>query len=268
MNSKKLIIVLAICLALVLTGLGVTKLVINNNANSNEDSSVDSIEVVINEDEDKKEPETNNDEGNKEEDKDTSNNTNDESTNIEIVENYKKVARSSELPTISLSRLAYDKNVSFNVGNLFPGDSLVKEYEIDVGHDDKITVSFSIIPQKETILNDILNINVYVNDESIYNGPLSSMPKTCDVDVKEGVDTLVYKLDINLPTSASNEYQNKESILDLHWEIMDYVTPDTGVKGFIKKANEIINDYGMVILTTVIIGGILVIYRRKTHGQD
>ena len=108
----------------------------------------------------------------------------------------------------------------FEVGNLFPGDSVTQEYTVTTAHNDPLPLTFGIaFPESWHQLAQALHIHVTLDGAAtLYDGLLQDFPTTgITVDLPAGKNNAIYTVTATLPTSAGNEYQNREVTFDLLW---------------------------------------------------
>ena len=124
---------------------------------------------------------------------------------------------------VSTTALAADQvtGVPFNVSNMFPGDSVAEEYTVTVRHRDPLTLYFGIdIPNVDNKLAEALHVKVVLPSRNLtlYDGLMKDIPADgVPVVLPRGENKMVYAITVTLPTSAGNEYMNRNLTVDLLW---------------------------------------------------
>lgn len=158
-------------------------------------------------------------------------------------------------------------NTPFKAMNLYPGDSVVKNFAINVSHKSDVTVKYHAdIKYGGGALGDVLMIRIKVGDNDvIYDGPIGKMPKALETTVSgSGVHELDYEMTAYLCTSVGNEYQNLGLCADFRWWVDEAddlgPSPNTGI---------IENMLVLVVLAAAV--GIcifmILLYRRKGENE-
>ena len=141
---------------------------------------------------------------------------------------------------ISLYSNHSSDNVSFNITNMFPGDSITNKYNVKVSYHDKVSVLFNVDYLDEySKLASVTNIKVkLINDNKVlYDGFVCDLKDNNLSYVLESsnnkTEVLEYEITISLDTSVNNDYQNKELKLDFIWSIdkeetKNLIVPSTG----------------------------------------
>lgn len=143
---------------------------------------------------------------------------------------------------ISLYSNHSSDNASFNITNMFPGDSVTNKYNVKVSYHDKVSVLFNVDYLNEySKLASVTNIKVKLinddNDKVLYDGFVCDLKDNNLSYVLESsnnkTEVLEYEITISLDTSVNNDYQNKELKLDFIWSIdkeetKNLIVPSTG----------------------------------------
>lgn len=141
---------------------------------------------------------------------------------------------------ISLYSNHSSDNVSFNITNMFPGDSVTNKYNVKVSYHDKVSVLFNVDYLNEySELASVTNIKVkLINDNKVlYDGFVCDLKDNNLSYALESsnnkTEVLEYEITISLDTSVNNDYQNKELKLDFIWSIdkeetKNLIVPNTG----------------------------------------
>ncbi len=134
----------------------------------------------------------------------------------------------------SLSCIAADKNgilslyknhaedtAPFNVANMLPGDRVSKDYTVQISYTGTVLLNFEAKVKEGDKLSEALCISVFVkeNNELLYEGTIGKMPIVATTCTTRGrtTDSLTYNVNVWLPTSVGNEYQNKQLEADFYW---------------------------------------------------
>ena len=160
---------------------------------------------------------------------------------LTIVENsFFNLPVEAEDIDISLYSNHSSDNVSFNITNMFPGDSVTNKYNLKVSYHDKVSVLFNVDYLNEySKLASVTNIKVkLINDNKVlYDGFVCDLKDNNLSYVLESsnnkTEVLEYEITISLDTSVNNDYQNKELKLDFIWSIdkeetKNLIVPNTG----------------------------------------
>lgn len=130
-------------------------------------------------------------------------------------------------PTISLYRNHAEDVVPFQVDNMFPGDTVEKDYVVEVSYQGSVTVHFhTSVRIGDELLADALECRIQLTNSGqvLYDGPVENMPEsvTCVLN-SDTVSTnrLHYIITVYLDTSADNRYQNQTLIADFRWWVDD-----------------------------------------------
>lgn len=124
---------------------------------------------------------------------------------------------------VSTTALAADQvtSVPFTVPNMFPGDSVAEDYTVTVRHRDPLTLYFGIdIPDTDNKLAEALHVKVVLPSRNLtlYDGLMKDIPADgVPVVLPRGENKMVYAITVTLPTSAGNEYMNRNLTVDLLW---------------------------------------------------
>ena len=143
---------------------------------------------------------------------------------------------------ISLYSNHSSDNASFNITNMFPGDSVTNKYNVKVSYHDKVSVLFNVDYLNEySKLASVTNIKVKLinddNDKVLYDGFVCDLKDNNLSYALESsnnkTEVLEYEITISLDTSVNNDYQNKELKLDFIWSIdkeetKNLIVPSTG----------------------------------------
>lgn len=124
---------------------------------------------------------------------------------------------------VSLYAKHPEDNESFDFSNMFPGDSVKKNFCVLVSYKGNVTVHYkATLKSGDSELLSALNIRIRMlkDDTVMYDGPISDMPQS--VTYKLSSDTaaeteLYYEIITYLGTDVGNEYQSKSVVADFEW---------------------------------------------------
>ena len=159
-----------------------------------------------------------------------------------VVNSFFNLPVEAEDIDISLYSNHSSDNVSFNITNMFPGDSVTNKYNLKVSYHDKVSVLFNVDYLNEySKLASVTNIKVKLinddNDKVLYDGFVCDLKDNNLSYALESsnnkTEVLEYEITISLDTSVNNDYQNKELKLDFIWSIdkeetKNLIVPSTG----------------------------------------
>ena len=131
--------------------------------------------------------------------------------------------------TVRLSEADISGNIPFSITNMFPGDSVSKDFIIEVSHKRAITLYYhaDIRPGFE-VLAEVLNIKIELPDkgETLYNGLMRDMPNSVQYGMESSEQSLIYRITVYLDTSVGNineidtdgrRYMYQELTADFRW---------------------------------------------------
>lgn len=132
---------------------------------------------------------------------------------------------------LKLCRRHAEDSTRFYAANLFPGDTVKKDYLLQVSYKGSVTVNFRTeIKKGYEKLAEVLQCRVKIlGGKTLYDGQLNEMPQVLSyVLPKSSGETkeLQYEIDISLDTSVGNEFMNQELIADFVW----WVNADSEIK--------------------------------------
>lgn len=144
-------------------------------------------------------------------------------------------------PTANVISLFKGQNIDnepFKVTNMLPGDSYEKYYCVKISHNKDLKLCFKTeINFESNDLSEILDIKVtHLNTSNIiYEGKLGDMLSDGyfeDIPLPDDYETeAYYKIEVSMPTSAGNKYQNSSIDADFVWLLTDengLLPPQTG----------------------------------------
>ncbi len=125
-----------------------------------------------------------------------------------------------------------EETLPFTVTNMFPGDSVTKEYTVEVSHSKALVLHYTaqVLAGSEK-LAEVLMVKVSLPDKGVtlYEGLMRDMPASLDHTLAANETTLNYKITAWLDTSVGNEYMNKTLTADFRWWYQpETATPRTG----------------------------------------
>lgn len=123
---------------------------------------------------------------------------------------------------LKIFRRHAEDSTRFYAANLFPGDTVKKDYLLQVSYKGTVTVNFRTeIKKGYEKLAEVLQCRVKISGgEELYDGLLKDMPQMLAyVLPKSSGETkeLQYEIEIYLDTFVGNEYMNQELIADFVW---------------------------------------------------
>ncbi len=116
--------------------------------------------------------------------------------------------------------------VAFHVPNMFPGESVTREYVIETRHSEAIVLKYhaDIRPDaRYQKLAEVLDIKIEFPHRNtvLYDGLMAAMPAALDVPLDAGRNELTYRITVSLDTSVENDYMNRELVADFRWWFLD-----------------------------------------------
>ena len=142
---------------------------------------------------------------------------------------------SSQYPTQSFGRDVgielYKRQADYNErftwtadGPIWPGDSITKPYCVRVYHNGTITVHFRAdVTEDQQKLGEVLRIKVEscINNSGawneLYDGLMKDMPTSVDTQLPNGSDYVDYQITVSLDTSVDSLYADKELKANFRW---------------------------------------------------
>lgn len=107
---------------------------------------------------------------------------------------------------------------------LWPGDSITKPYCVRVYHNGTITVHFRAdVTEDQQKLGEVLRIKVEscINNSGawneLYDGLMKDMPTSVDTQLPNGSDYVDYQITVSLDTSVDSLYADKELKANFRW---------------------------------------------------
>lgn len=142
---------------------------------------------------------------------------------VNLAQNTTSEKKNAE--TIELYNKHPEDNTTFNVGNMFPGDSETKYFRVQVSYSGTVTVHYKATVRKgyEKLAEALkVKVKLLTTGETMYDGLMRDMPESLThktASEKSTTDELEYEITAYLDTSVGNEYQNKDLIADFCWWI-------------------------------------------------
>lgn len=149
----------------------------------------------------------------------------------------------AENSSITLKSLGSGELAAFHVPNMFPGESITKEYLIETKHSEAITLHYRAdirTDAKYEMLAKVLKVCIKIEGQTAYDGYMRNMPSSLNHSLPAGQNTVRYTItayldthltpiaDMPEDTSVDNDYMNKELVADFFWWFED--TTDVAVK--------------------------------------
>lgn len=112
----------------------------------------------------------------------------------------------------------YKEGYRFEVSNMFPGDSVSREFTVVVSHKKAVTLHFETeITKKDADhpLSDVLMLRIEVPGQTVYEGLMKDVQHTYVLPAAQ--KEAVYTITAYLPTSVGNDYMRKSLMADFIW---------------------------------------------------
>ncbi len=129
-----------------------------------------------------------------------------------------------ESSRIALSQPGSGELEPFFADNLFPGDSVTREYAVTTRHDKPITLHYhaDIRPDADyRKLAEVLMVRIQAQGTLLYDGLMAAMPAALSWDLPAGTNTVTYRITAYLETSVGNPYMNQQLLADFRWWFLD-----------------------------------------------
>ncbi len=126
----------------------------------------------------------------------------------------------SAAETMSLQAEDASGYAAFSADNMFPGDTVTKEYTVKVSNTGKTTLYFHAdIRDGHETLAEVLRLRVDLPDknQTLYDGLMRDMPAQLEYVLAAKEGKLLYRLTAYLDTSVGNAYQGKQLVADFRW---------------------------------------------------
>ncbi len=116
--------------------------------------------------------------------------------------------------------------VAFHVPNMFPGQSVTKDYVIETRHSAPIVLNYhaDVRPdERYQKLAEVLKIRILLLEDNVqlYEGLMADMPGAVSHRLPAGRNQTTYRITVSLDTSVGNEYMDKELVADFRWWFLD-----------------------------------------------
>lgn len=129
-------------------------------------------------------------------------------------------------------------NEPFSFKNMFPGDSVTKNFCVQVSYKGKVDVHYkAVLKLGDSELAKALNVRVQMPEVGnvLYDGPIAAMPESVTTKISAAAPAtteLYYEITAYISTAAGNEYQNKSLVADFEWWVEEtenlLPSPETG----------------------------------------
>lgn len=188
-------------------------------------------------------------------------------------------AATGNASSIHIDKRVPDYGEAFYASNMFPGDSITKNYRVLVYHAGTVTVHFNAAVQSDAAyqkLAEVLMIRVSVDGTVVYDGLMRDMPKSVDTALSGRY--LDYTLNVYLDTSVGNEYMNQALMADFRWWVVGSRSHNGG-SGENGDDGQLINGPktgdsfslllwgGLAVCAAAGLGAVVVLRRRKEGGR-
>ncbi len=155
--------------------------------------------------------------------------------------------------SVKLSKPDESGNIAFSCTNMFPGDSVTKDFNVVLkGKNSNELFFHADIRPGGAKLSEVLMFKVEIPSRNavLYDGLMRDMPFHLSVKLNESEHELLWRFTVYLDTSVGNEYQYKSLTADFRWwYLSDDVFPgfpggsDEPLAGFIKPvAEKVVNN--------------------------
>lgn len=157
-----------------------------------------------------------------------------------VIKNMSKVngtVSSKKEKVLTLYNKKNNDNLPFSAGNMFPGDSISKNFCVQVSYKNTITVRYRAeIQSGYEKLAEVLKVKVNLinTGKILYDGLMKDMPEALKHTLTSKVadrEELYYEITAYLDTAVGNDYQNKDLVADFQWwveETENLEPPKTG----------------------------------------
>lgn len=137
-----------------------------------------------------------------------------------------------EETVLKLYRRHAEDSTPFQARNLFPGDSELHPYILQVSYKGTVTVNFHAqVQEGYEKLAEILKCTVSIRDgEVLYDGLMSEMPQALQYELPQSsgeTAELIYDITAYLETSVGNEYMEQELYADFRWWVEEDASGQT-----------------------------------------
>lgn len=146
--------------------------------------------------------------------------------------------KTDKTATIRLYEKHPEDNTPFFVGNMFPGDSVTKNFCVRISYHGSVTIYYSANLNSDNVkLAEALNIKIKMLPDNtiLYDGCMKNMPTDISYQLESEKSTttkLNYEITVYLPEETGNDYQNQTLTADFVWWTDDAKnlepTPKTG----------------------------------------
>lgn len=128
----------------------------------------------------------------------------------------------------------------FSVENMFPGDSVTKDFTITVAHQDDVTIYYHAdIRLGFEILAEVLKTKIVLPDKdtTLYDGLMRDMPSALQYNLPVGENSLRYTITVYLDTGVGNiteldtdgkRYMYQRLVADFSWWYLSEDEPGPG----------------------------------------
>ncbi len=130
---------------------------------------------------------------------------------------------------ISLRSAGQAEHAPFSAGNLFPGDSETRLYQVKTQNAGPVVLHFTAeIHDGYEKLAEVLYMRVYLPDteETLYDGLMADCPADLPHSLAAGEQTHAYSITAYLDTSVGNDYQGLSLLADFLWWYEEAQAPD------------------------------------------
>ncbi len=172
--------------------------------------------------------------------------------------------------SIELYKGKASDNEKFTVNNMFPGDNETKYFAVKVNHHKNVDVFFNTeVTEQTKALGEVLHIKVthLENEKVLYDGTFAELNKDGYSELfatQSSTETVAYyKIEVSLPTSTGNEYQQAKLMADFNWYVLDRDALDSPQTG--DTSNIVL--WFVLMLSSLAMMIILLFFRRREKEE-
>lgn len=171
---------------------------------------------------------------------------------------------------MTISNSHPESSTNFNVTNIFPGDTVSKQYCVKIFHKGDVVVRYhASVRTGYEKLGEALQIKIRMYDTKrnlLYDGPIDDMPESLNIPLYTDSKTesdLYYDITAYLDTSAGNEYQKLNLIADFRWWVEE--TDNL----YIPQTDNILNIYPWICIASAsLLLFLILLAKRRKEATD
>lgn len=136
---------------------------------------------------------------------------------------------------LNINKNQTNNKTQFAVDNMFPGDKIAHQYNINISCKSSLTLRFKPIIDKNDKLSEVLNVRIAYADTNkvLYDGLIKDVPDSFDYKIetdKTITKKVPYIITTYLDTSVCNEYMNEGADVVFEWLVNETDALDDGPK--------------------------------------